>query len=667
MNIINKRVISQRARSSWRDYKRRHLTSAESYAAANALLPPLFAEGDITDPADGTLHKDVIARGQGLSLQIPLWHNHAQLPGQFDVLDLEWAPGDSAGGGDFELVDSHPFEGPVDPASFPLTVHIPPQFLRPDGAYRLRYSVMTWNGEVASCEPVPIRCDSEPPFGSADPPPPGIPAEPITDDYLGLNPQGVAWTLPGYTDVAPGDVVDFWWTWSLPDDPDSVPFESVPVSEAPATVHVPAEVVQATGDGGCYLSYRVRDKAGNVSRTAHARLAVALGPLPTNLPPPRVPSADDGVVSLDDAVAGVYVVIDAFDNPKPTDRLEVAWGGTWLGESTLGVEPHFPLMLAVPRQVLRDTYGAAEGAVPTQVAYRVKRGDLSFDAPAIMVDVDFSHAGPELPDWPELVNPELSAPRVFGAVSNQLNVLSRADDGQAAAVRFDLYAPLHAGERLEFYWYGTLVPEATYTVAEADQPCEQREVSIPWAVIAEVGNHPQLPVYYRVRAPDSPNHVRSPTTLVHADAFTLTPPAPSFEALAPGETTVACRHLDNDNALRVVIPDLSEWLGDGDQVTVTWTPFGYDYVELTAAVKEDVLTLGPDHPATGFIWQVKPYETHILPVYLYAEDDPPPKQRWGYATVRYAFTLGSERIHSARDDKGVGMYNAGVSCQLPPA
>ncbi len=662
MASVSKRDIAKRARQEWRQQKlQRHLARNRA-SGFNGMAPPGFDAGAIVDPLDGTLNKDVIAAGQGLAVHIPLWPNHAEAPGQFEVLDLEWAAGTQPDEGDYVLVESHTFEGPIDPTAFPFTLRIPANLLRPDGHYTLRYRVITWNQVPAVCAPVPLICDSVAPASGGPPPAPGVPAEPVTDAYLAAHPQGVEWTVPAYQGAQVGDEIRYWWLDTLPEDPSTLPFQSTQVTAVPMTVHVPPDLVRLTGDGGCYLMYQLRDKATNASSVGHVRLAVALGTLPANLQPPQVTGADDGLVTLEDASAGVAVLIPAFDHWKPSDRIEVTWGSTVLAEVPLSQVPHFPKAVPVPASVLRDTYGTSAGVMLTPVRYRILRGDVPFGPEAISVGVDFSHVGPELPDWPDLVNPQLGAPRVFGTVSNQLNVLTREDAGLSAVVLFDLYAPLNAGEQVEFYWDGTAVPEATYTVGVDDVPGTEAQVEIPWAAIAEAGNDPELPVHYRIRAPGAPNAQRSPPASVNADAFTLVPPAPAYQGLQ--NDLLNCTSLaDEDDAVLVDIPDLSEWLQAGDAVTVTWTPLGGPLLDevITDAIKEDVIILGaPDAQVTGFTWRIKPYETHILPIYHYN----PSGDSWGKGRVQYAFTLDGERIHSAREEKMVAMFLGDEPCNV---
>ncbi|WP_125358990.1 hypothetical protein [Stenotrophomonas sp. 278] len=634
-----------------------------------SLVPPEFPPDVMVDPADGTLNKDVIVAGQGLTVWLPRWPQAAPAAGAVDTVELEWGSGADPGDGDYVLVDMQAFEGPLDEASFPKVMVVAADMLRPDGAYSVRYRVHAWNGTVSQSLPAAVRCDTVPPGGMDAPLQAGIPEQFISDAYLAENPQGVACEIPGYEGVQAGDQVRYWWLDGLLDDPTGVtPAGELEITAVPVTVHVAAEVVRTAGDGGCYVLYQLHDKATNASRISMpTRVAVALGPLPEALQAPTVPLAEDGVLDLADALAGIDVLVPAFANYKPTDRFVLEWGGLRAVELPLGEAPRFPLTVRVPATVLRQAYGNANGPVATEVHYRVMRGDVAFDSPSVTVNVDFHVPGPGLPDWPDPVNPQLSAPRVFGAISNQLNVLTREDEEQDATLQLDLYAPLQAGEIIDIYWDGTPVSEASHIVGVDDLPGSQLTVFVPWSYIADAGNHPELPVYYRIRVPGSPNHQQSPTTYVNADAYTLRPPAPAFQKTVQSQygEALVCSSLDGaDHAVLLQIPDLSAWLADGDVVTVTWTPVARPAGEeiLTEAIKEEPITLGePGFPVTGFVWRVQPYIDHILPIH---DVDPEGEDKRGRARGHYSFLLAGELIRSHRHECVVGMYTADGPCNV---
>jgi hypothetical protein len=632
-------------------------------APEEGLEPPWFYDDDIADAGDNTLFKQIIEAGNGLVVLIPAWQNLPGFPGLDDVVYLEWGRGENPAEQDFEAVDQQTVAGPVDPSFFPLELTLPHRNLLPDGLYSVRYRVNGWNDSVTWSPPVTLVADTTPPRRDSNPEGARGPEAPITDAYLDAHPDGVECTVPAYPDWQPGDRVLFWWLRApLPDDPTTlVPAGEAEVTAQPQQIIVPASVVTATGDGGCYVIYVLQDKATNISRlSVYTRLGVALGALPQGLLDPEVAQADDGLVDLDDAFAGVIVGIPAFDNWKPTDRVEVTWGTAVLDEEPLGSAPGFPLPVKVPTDVLRAQYGAGEGAVPTPVSYRILRGDAVFGPKQISVDVDFSVVGPELPEWPDPVNPALPVATVFGGDRATPNQLTRQDNGAPATLEFNLYAPVAAGEEVDVYWGDTRVEEARYTVQAGDAPGKLVVVTIPWSYIEQAGNNAALPVHYRIHAPGSPNEQHSPTTAVSVDAVVIIPPAPAFEKLS-GNGMLNCTSLDGaDRAVLVKVPDLSAYLGAGDTVTLTWTPLAGMTGEevLDAAIKEEAIVLDAA-TVRGFVWRVQPYARHILPTY-----DPDGAGPAGRARINYAFTYKDEPVTSATAEAIVAMFDAAGACPL---
>lgn len=662
MNTTDKKNLARQARIAWRQQKTQvELARRRAPDPLDGPALPDIVAGQIADPADNTLFKDVILSGNGLKVEIPGWLN---LPpaGFNDWIYLECAEGSDPEDDDYVAVMVVEVPGPA--PSFPVAMVVPAENLQQEGPIQVRYQLSSWNGSSAKSPKVQLIVDTTPPRGDADPDKATVPEEAITDEYLAGNPEGVVCHVPAYSDWKAGDKVAYWWLNELPDNPaDLQPVAIVEVTEQPQPIPVPASVVTAMGDGGCYVLYALIDKATNRSRlSVYTRLAVALGTLPDNLQDPLVPLAADGTVDLKDAFEGVVVVIPEFDHWKPTDRIEVTWGSTVLKEEVLGSAPRFPVPVRVPNAVLRAEYADAEGAVATEVSYRILRGDVPFGPKQISVEVDFSVIGPELPDWPDPVNPALLAPLVHGTDPDKHNQLVREDDtGKPATLKFQLYTPLTAGEQVDFYWGGVQVLEARYIVTDVDEPGEERAVQIPWSYIEQMGNDPNVPVHYRISAPDSPNEQHSRTTLVDVKAVILVPPAPTFLKLS--ETGVLnCASLDGeDHAVLVQLPDLSAYLAAGDQVTLTWTPLaGIEGEEILGdAVKSEPITLDAD-TVTGLVWRVQPYEDHILPTY-----DPQGAGVAGRARIKYVFDYKGDPAISATEQKIVAMFIAGSeSCPL---
>ncbi|MCG7508984.1 hypothetical protein [Mesorhizobium retamae] len=626
------------------------------------LDPPEFNAGDITDPTDGTLKKDIVLSGSGLTVHIPKYPQYYEDPwdGEHDTISLFWKRG-----ADPEVSVAEILVPLGNPAQFPIPLTVPADNMRPDGIYSLKYRVKLFLGENEECLPIPLIVDTTPPWGIANPAAPDLPAEPITDEYLANNQDQVVVTIPQYPGAQkPGDRVLVWWVKEVPEDPEAVIPSAIADVGDPQVVIIPGSEIRKVGDGGCYVVYVLVDKATNASRISlYTRVAVALGALPQGLREPNIPLASDGLIDLEDAFAGVTVEIPEFQNWKSSDRVEVTWGATTVHAPELGPLPTFPIAIPIPAEVIQDEYGDAAGETPATVSYRILRGDMPFGPEQTIVQVNLSVIGPDLPDWPDPTNPNLPIATVYGEISNTENILTEDDNGKDAKFSFRLYDPCNEGELIDIYWDNTVVPEAQYTVKQGDQPGNPVDAVIPWRYIEAGGNNHELPVHYRIGAPGSPNQQRSQVTIVDVGANVITPEKPVFLKLFE-DRILTCSSLDFDgtnHAVLVQVPDLSKYLADGDTVTLNWTPLGSTSGEniLEDAIKEETVTLGPDHPATGFIWRVEPYDDHILPTF-----DPDGLGRVGRARIKYSFFYDNATRTSEQEEKLVGMYNAVGSCPL---
>lgn len=653
-----------RVRSDFRKAQIRRVAEA-----ADGLVPPEFAAGDIVDPADNTLNKDVLKVGLAVTIQawdVPVYD------GETDTVSLLWAAEDDLA--HEYIIDERSVTAPIPEGTFPMTLTVPSKRMETDGRYRLRYKVISHNGQSTESPPVYLICDGTPPWGDDEPLKMEIADVPITDQYLIDHPEGLLATLPDYPDRQGTDVLFYWWgTLPLPEDPTTIPASGQQPVGATLQVTIPPEVIRQHGDGGCYVVYTIFDKATNRSRlSVYALVGVALGPWPADLKPPVVPLAeDDGLIDLKDAMVGVVVEIPAFSGWKAGDRIEVTWGSTSLGEREIGPAPLFPLQVGIPTQVLRGEYASSDGRLPTPVSYRLLRGTVEIGNSDTSVDVDFSVIGPENPDpdWPDPVNELLLPAQVFGKSSQTLDTLRPEDSGQSAEVEITLYDPLVVGEIIEVYWGAVLVPQATHTVQAEDQPGDVIPLEVPWTYIEQAGNQDQLPVHYRISAPDSTNEQHSPYNLVHVRAIVITPIAPTFLGKNSSDY-LTCESLcdpddpsDLDPAFRVQLPDLSQYLAEGDELILSWKliakPQGEEELEDAALVEP--ITIGPGTPATGFVWRVQPYETHIRPAY-----NPGAGYRECRGRVTYAFMWQGERVTSEQLEGKVGVYSAGGECDITP-
>ncbi|MBF8676877.1 hypothetical protein IRZ53_21075 [Pseudomonas fulva] len=659
----SKRALAEQTRQAQREARR------QRNAPLLAELAPTVQ--GIADPADGTLLRSAV--DNDLEVRIPAWE-YLPEDGDIETVYLQLSTtGDAAP--DFEDVgESLALPGPATPADFPLEMQVPLAKLV-EGRLWLRYRIVTFNGGHTTSAVVSLICDRTAPRNRANPDDKldglTVGAAYIDDEYLIDNPSGIVAQVPAYDTYAPGDTYKVYYFENPPEEHED--YEN-PVNEgvldASGQVVIPKDVVNRAGDGKYYLAYYLYDKAGNKSRISLVTsVDVALGALPDNLKDPLVPAADDGVVDLKDAIAGVWVDIPSYDGAKAQDRIAVTWGDTPLPPETVGAKT-FPISVPVPNSTLRIEYGKASGDLPTNVSYHIMRGAIPFGPKAISVNVDFSVVGPERPDpdptWPNPVNPDLAPPTVRGANSATDNVIDRSDADENAILTLPLYENADDGHVLDVYWHGRFA--ATHTVDMA-LDAGGITISIPWDVIYAAGNDPLLPVHYTLReSEDALNEQVSVTQPVDVDAVTVILPLPRF--LRAVGAWLNCDSLRDkageptqNMVLRVEIPDMSAHLQAGDVIELQWAPLigssdadGDDPVP--GAQKTELVTLD-EKTVNGFVWKIEPYADHLLPTY-----DANPNAGRTRARVRYV-KAGDADFASEWAVHRLSLAEGSASCILP--
>ena len=646
------------------DYKKQR---ADRRAARQpfALADPIV-EGMIDDQ-DGTLNKDVL--DAPIAVTIQQWDNLPDpIDGDHDTLQLEMAVVNGDDIGEFGSVGESCSYDNTSP--FPTTLYIPQNDYPRDGIRKLRYKINRYNtGTPEYSVPIDLIFDKTPPWDPVEPPVAVLTGEVITDTFLRENPEGLELTLPEYTGQAPTDKCAVYYSDTVPGDgsiPPPVIYSPVPPDRK---LLITKDYIETQGDGHFYIVYVLIDKATNRSRISEiAEVFVNLGVLPTALQEPVVPLAGDGLLDLADAQTGVTVDV-SFTNYQVSDVIEITWGPTEpFMEPIGGREP--PFSVAVPHDRLQTAYGSADDAVTTSVSYRVLRHDVPYGPEETEVEVDFSTAGPTRPspdpDWPDPVNSHLEAPVVRGEVSDADNVLDRTDTGRNAKFLFKRYESAKAGDIVDFYYAGTLVAEATYTVVLEDKDPVER--SLPWSYILEASNNPQLPVYYAIRkASGAGNEQRSLTANVNANAVVIEAEAAEFQRMYGRFLNCDSLWEDSGNpsgeaAFKVFVPPLDKYLPTGGEVNIVWTAFGgrSGDNEIEEARLSTIETISAEQAEAGFYWEVKPYETHILPIY-----DPEGFGQDGRGFINYNFQFNGETVHSKPAEAVVSLGTGSGTCPIP--
>lgn len=660
-NTPQPRSAQQVREDYWAERQRR-------LAGRQGLPPPVIPADAFADVSDGTLNKDVLK--QDLAITMPKWAN-TPIGSQTSACDLMWVaglPSNPPPEASYQMLQHVDIDKDT---VYPVPLTIPQKNLVA-GSYLLCVRIIGVNGSAEWTSPIPLICDSEPPYEHAAPLPLGIPPENITDKYLADNGDQVNLLLPEYLDFQAKDQVRYYWGTVLAvEGPVNLPPVATLEVKGPWPMPLPVSKahIEAVGDGGCYVMYELIDKATNVSHpSTYERVAVALGALPVGMTPPAVRLADDGFVDKKDVDAGVVVDIPAFTNWKSTDSIVVTWGTTELEPEPVGSAPGFPLEVLVPAAVIAATYAATTGPMDTKVSYIVRRGDVDSVPNEITIKVDLWAPGPPNPDWPDPINTTLAPAVVMGEKSQVANTLTRADKGLDAELSFVVYTDRADGDVIKFYWANKEVVEAQYTLTSVDLVGNVIKRPLYWATIESAYNNAALPLQYEITLPGVPNSQMSPVTPVNADAIELSPPAPEFEGMYNNEM-LTCDSLyaepgtigPDEPAIRVRVPDLSGApysLVKGDKIVLSWIAKRTSGAPVTGTELTADITLDDEHPPQGFIWKVQPYATHIAPSYL------PPDDREGLAVASYSYAKSSETINSQVKEVRLAMFMPSSGCQL---
>lgn len=641
----------------------------EQHSGPKALdAPELLAR--VVDSADGTLHGEDLDR----DLQVR-FSGFTDLPTQPDdesIMYLQFASGATPAEADYENVAEKSFPYPVDPQNaFPFELTLERKHFAIDGVYTFRAFLDSYNGGTEKSPPTTRIFDTKPPYNHKEPTPLTI-TSPITDADLTANPTGVPAILDEYDDRAASDQYFLWYgKLPLPDDLPGTPPTVTDFVPNDLTLRIPVDVIRSVQDGGCYAVYALRDKAQNRTPLSDVTaLGVALGIWPPpDLQRIEVPqSLAKGFLDFQDALDGVDAVVKTYTGRKGTDFIEVTWGTTVLPLETMGLAP--TKSIRIDPAVLRNEYGAATGQITVQVSYRVLRGTVPYGSAAetgITVVTDFWLPGPTPTDpWPDPINGLIPLGEVFGENSTTPNVLTRAHNNESANFVFKLYPNVKEDEIVKIYWNGEHVVEADYTVLASDKEGDEKTRIIPWSYIDKGGNGDEVPVWYWINSPDSPNRQRSDDTLVEVNAVIFKPPAPTFPDIKG--RFLNCDSLDgSDYAIRVQVPDLSGPpynLGNGDDVTLHWVALAGTAGEtpISGAEKHPTVTLDDTTwPVTGFIWRIEPYATHLLPTY----DPTGPGGSEGRGRITYSYVVDGETITSEQTEARVTMFTGTGSCPVP--
>lgn len=534
----------------------------------------------------------------GLTVNIPQWNR--VLTG--DVVELTWSGGSNSS-----------ISVTIDDAAtqeFPIPVSIGSSYVANDGVYNLYYRVVAATGSSSLSESVTILINRTPPNYGNRPQALQYPADVInggiTSEYLAAHDDQVIATVPGYPDIAVGQVVHAVWNGSslLP-----VTVTDADVQAAAVSVVIPGDTIRESGEGHFESHYSLTSRAGfDGLESDPATVDVILIPEPADLKAPAVPLAADGLIDLEDADKGVALEIETYSNARTGDEILASWGETKLG-LTLVVQSDALQYVDVPRRVI-----LSEGTGTLSVSYQVIRDGRIYKSPETDVIVNVDRVGPDDPNDDTPVNEALEPPVVTGSSGSE-NELLPEDAGKAASVTVPFYDTANAGEIITVYWGqgADATPLAPHTVAADDISNKAfPDFTVAADVVDATANNPEFPVYYTLgRAEEPHNPVLSPAQPVNVFLKGPSDLGPVTFVDINNVGWLLKENVENGCNVRV---EVYNNMAAGDTVALNWQAFSTTNAaagtEIEGSAYTASKTVGAPELAAGVLFTV-PYETYI--------------------------------------------------------
>jgi len=636
----SKSTDAQKARDSFKKSLRNLRVSlpAPALHADNPLLP------DVADDISNKLHHQY--QGALLKVEVPRFDIDAD-PGRQGLVYLSWD-------GVRQRPSQYAFTTPIDDSEFPLQLTLPADATLAAGPHTLTYTV-SLGGNPTSSDPLAIYIDQVAPNfgqrGSDVSLPVEVEQGGITKEYLDANGGSVLITVPEYSDRKIGDVI----TVSFGKTSQGAIVVGT-VTRVDTTTPVTVSLTEAQigiEEGEKWIFYKMADRVGNIGPDSSFKpVRVTLTPAPVDLKPLTVPLAQDGVIDMADATLGVQVQIDAYTNFVAGDQAVVTWDGITLAGAAIVIPG--PSFVTVPYATLLN---GNKDEKTVDVTYQIARGDLRYpESTSVSVDVDLRTPGPENPDEPDPVNPDLDLVEVLGANSQTANKLTIEDAGEAASATVTIYENFKADDVMQLYWNGVEVPDSgnpdepggTYVVIGDEDPAFEVEFSIPWAIIQTAGNSAALPVHYSIAQPDVNDAVvLSGDQPVEVAVLAVTLPRVQFLNLDEDFGFLNCNSLRNVSGQGWVV-EISVAGGEprlADQ-TLTFHYGGHNDAESADITYDFEKIPTANEAANGFVVYL-PYDPPLIDT------------RDGPGSIQYTATIDGFSVTSDKHEVTVFMATAG--------
>lgn len=570
-----------------------------------------------------------------------LWPESAP-EGSFDVLVVHWRRSGSEG----EPLLRRRFNGPIDPALFPLRIPVERRYLENDGTVLLSYEVLE-QGTLPTSSPTRVLVlDRTPPNNNIAPQMPEFPVSIIDEDYLAENPT-VNMRISFYTGRRAWDRVEYYLSNETPpperDTPDGF-FDFVSETE-PLVFPVPGDLFRLYRNGLQYMHIVLRDRSGNPGpRSIQTPIIVDLDPSPSDLQALVVPAMVNGLIDRQDARLGVVGKV-LYDNWQEGDHVTVTWGATPLSPQPV---TQLPFDVSIPWETLIAQGPGQASGVATYTITRTGGTLPTPPSPPTVIRWNFTVAGQDHGDAPQLLNLDLPAVMVWGEGSMTENLIDIRDQYQRIYASVPLYHRPQDGEELTLYWGNfpsTAVPVAHYTVDVSKGDVEGRIVEfsdIPWSVIMGADNDDKMPVYYTTS-----NGVNEQLANFTSVTVAVVPILSLTQVQFPSapDAWINCQTVPPMwDHIPLGIPGNTQ-LREGDAVLLSWQGYEEFYTGPIDGTEDSLLHfLSAEEAKNGYIFKQDNYEEKIKPI---RSDNP--ASVGSSALVSYVVLRGTRIIGRARE------------------
>lgn len=602
---------------------------APTVSGKNPLLP------DTDDDEPNQLHKDM--RETDLTIDVPSFEQGDD--GKIGKITLHW-DGNPVG---------TPFSFTTPITTFPVELTLPASETSAEGSYELSYDVNI-KGNTTSSNPLVVNIDTTPPNnnrpGAVVTLPDDVERDGITREYLDANDGKVVVTISDdYSDARIDDEVILKFGTSIPLAPVVGSFRRRSLTD-PITIELFERDMKQEGNNS--LFYTLVDRKGNEGvHSEYKTVPVILTPAPTNLQPPQVPLADDGLIDYADAVEGVKVFIHAYTNWYANDRVVVTIDGN---DHTPQQMPKDGAEINLPYALI---YNGDYGLKSSRVTYRIERHGKSYEEPVGMdFDVDLRVPGPDPIDPPEGVHPKLNILTVRGAASGD-NVLTEADADQDVSATAAIYPNVGDNQYAQLFWNGV---KADGVRVDLDSSSTDIAFTIPWNIVKEGGNGTAIPVHYVVGHALNDNVYHAAPREVEVSGIKIVLPQPTFQHLDPSFDVLNCPSLRvHEGALyaEIFVPGGELRLADKE---LTFIYQGWSDKEGTVAIPgvEAKFTYTPNEG------QVRDGFTVLLPYEGALEET---RQLWG--SIHFSMDFDGTPVSSERHLVDVEVIRpGGLACEI---